>query len=107
MDIKAINGNNLNEVLFSPSCCYEKIRGFKHSFISDCDNVDGIDGRAVAQAVSRWRPTAAARVRVRAACGVFGGQSGIGAAFLRVHRFPCQSSFHQFLQHDNHPGLAQ
>jgi hypothetical protein len=26
-------------------------------------------GRAVAQAVSRWLPTAAARVRVRAACG--------------------------------------
>jgi hypothetical protein len=27
------------------------------------------NGRAVAQAVSRWLPTAAARVRVRAACG--------------------------------------
>jgi hypothetical protein len=32
-----------------------------------------IEGRAVAQAVSRWLPTAAARVRVRAACGVCGG----------------------------------
>jgi hypothetical protein len=41
-------------------------------------------GRAVAEAV----PTAAARVRVRAACGVFGGQSGTGAGFLRVLRFP-------------------
>jgi hypothetical protein len=30
-------------------------------------------GRAVAQAVSRWLPTAAARVRGRAACGVCGG----------------------------------
>jgi hypothetical protein len=28
-----------------------------------------VPGRAVAQAVSRWLPTAAARVRVRAACG--------------------------------------
>jgi hypothetical protein len=45
-------------------------------------------GRAVAQAVSRWLPTAAARVRVRAACGVCGGQIGIGAGFLRVLRFP-------------------
>jgi hypothetical protein len=40
-------------------------------------------GRAVAQAVSRW-----ARVRVLAACGVCDGQSGAGAGFLRVLRFP-------------------
>jgi hypothetical protein len=45
-------------------------------------------GRAVAQAVSRWLPTAAARVRALAACGVCGGQSGTGADFLRVLRFP-------------------
>jgi hypothetical protein len=45
-------------------------------------------GRAVAQAVSRWVPTAAAWDRVRAACGVCGGQSGTGAGFLRVRRFP-------------------
>jgi hypothetical protein len=45
-------------------------------------------GRAVAQAVSRWFPTAAVRVRVRAACGVCGGQSGTGAGFLRVLQFP-------------------
>jgi hypothetical protein len=47
-----------------------------------------MEGRAVAQAVRRWLPTAAARVRVRAACGVCGEQSGIGAGFLRVLRFP-------------------
>jgi hypothetical protein len=46
------------------------------------------DGRAVAQAVSRWLPTAAARVRVRATCGVCGGQRLTGAGFLRVLRFP-------------------
>jgi hypothetical protein len=40
------------------------------------------------QAVRRWLPTAAARVRVRAARGVCGGQSGSGAGFLRVLRFP-------------------
>jgi hypothetical protein len=45
-------------------------------------------GRAVAQAVSRWLPTAAARVHVRAACRVCGGQSGTGAGFLRLLRFP-------------------
>jgi hypothetical protein len=38
-------------------------------------------GRAVAQAVSRWLPTAAARVRFRAACGVCGGRSGTGGRF--------------------------
>jgi hypothetical protein len=42
-------------------------------------------GRAIAQAVSRWLPTAAARVR---SCGICGGQSGTGADFLRSLRFP-------------------
>jgi hypothetical protein len=46
-------------------------------------------GRAVAEAVSRWLPTAAARVRARVwSCGICGGQSGAGAGFLRVLRFP-------------------
>jgi hypothetical protein len=41
------------------------------------------------QAVSRWLPTAAARVRARIwSCGICGGQSGAGAGFLRVLRFP-------------------
>jgi hypothetical protein len=46
-------------------------------------------GRAIAQAVSRWLPTAATRVRARVSlCGICGGQSGAGANFLRVLRFP-------------------
>jgi hypothetical protein len=45
-------------------------------------------GRAIAQAVSRWLPTAAAWVRSQArSCGICGGQSGTGAGFLRVLRF--------------------
>jgi hypothetical protein len=55
--------------------------------------------------VSRWLPTAAARVRARIwSSGICGGQSGAGAGFLRVLRFPCQSSFHQLLH--NHPHLS-
>jgi hypothetical protein len=60
-------------------------------------------GRAVGQAVSRWLPTASARVRVRTACGVCGGQSDTGAGFLRVLRFPLPI-IHQFLHHHNDPG---
>jgi hypothetical protein len=46
-------------------------------------------GRAIAQAVSRWLPTAAARVRARFwSCGICDGQSGAGAGFLRVLQFP-------------------
>jgi hypothetical protein len=46
-------------------------------------------GCAIAQAVSRWLPTAAARVRARVwSYGISGGQSGAGAGFLRVLRSP-------------------
>jgi hypothetical protein len=46
-------------------------------------------GRATAQAVSHWLPTAAARVRSRIwKSGICGEQSGAGADFLLVFRFP-------------------
>jgi hypothetical protein len=61
-------------------------------------------GRAIAEAVSRWLPTAAARVRARVwSSGICGGQSGAGADFLRVLRFPCHS-FHNILRPHNHLG---
>jgi hypothetical protein len=48
-----------------------------------------IEGRATAQAVSRRLPTAAVRVQFQVrSCGICGGQSGTGAGFLRVLRFP-------------------
>jgi hypothetical protein len=46
-------------------------------------------GRAIAQAVSRWLPTWAARVRARVRSReICGGQSGKGAGFSQVLRFP-------------------
>jgi hypothetical protein len=46
-------------------------------------------GRAIAEAVSRWLPTAAARVQSRVwSSGICGGQNGAGAGFLRVLWFP-------------------
>jgi hypothetical protein len=42
-------------------------------------------GRATAQAVRRRLPTTTAQLR---SCGICGGQSGTGAGFLRVLRFP-------------------
>jgi hypothetical protein len=64
-------------------------------------------GRAIAEAVSRWLPTAAARVQSRVwSSGICGGQSWVGAGFLRVLRFPLPS-FHQILHPHNHPGQVQ
>jgi hypothetical protein len=50
-------------------------------------------GRAIAQEVSRWLPTAAAAARVQTrvlSCEICGGQSGAGGGFLRVLRFSLQ-----------------
>jgi hypothetical protein len=46
-------------------------------------------GRAIAQAISCWLPTMAGWVRAWVwSCGICGGQSGAGAGFFRVLRFP-------------------
>jgi hypothetical protein len=45
-------------------------------------------GRAIAQAVSRWLPSEAVRVRALGLSSrICGGRSGVGAYFLRVLRF--------------------
>jgi hypothetical protein len=65
-------------------------------------------GHAVAQAVSRSFPTAAARVRVRASMwGLWWTKRHWGRFSPSTSVFPCQSSFHKFLHDHNHPGLAQ
>jgi hypothetical protein len=51
--------------------------------------VNSVLGHVIAQVVSGWLPTAAARVRARVcSSGICGGQSGAGAHFLRVLQFP-------------------
>jgi hypothetical protein len=60
-------------------------------------------GRAVAQAVRRLLPTAAAWVRV----GFLVEKAELRKVFSEYFGFSCQSSFHQFLHHHNHPKLAQ
>jgi hypothetical protein len=52
-------------------------------------------GRAIAQAVSRWLPTAAARVQTRSShVGFVVDKVGLGQVFSEYFGFPCQSSFH-------------
>jgi hypothetical protein len=66
-----------------------------------------ISGRATAHAVSRWLPTAAARVRSRVcSSGICGGQSGAGAGFLRALKFPLPVFIPTILHHHNHLGQA-
>jgi hypothetical protein len=47
------------------------------------------EDHATAEAVIRWFPTAASRVRTRVwSSGICDGQIGAGASFLRILRFP-------------------
>jgi hypothetical protein len=73
-----------------------------------CNIYPQISGRAIAQAVIRWLPTAAVRVRVRSGHVTFVVEKvGLGQVFSEYFGFPSQSLFHKFLHHHNHPGLAQ
>jgi hypothetical protein len=65
-------------------------------------------GRAVAQAVNRLLPSAAAWVPVRAEhLGFLVNKVTLGEVSSEYFGFPCQLSFHKYLHYDNHPGLAQ
>jgi hypothetical protein len=59
-----------------------------------------------AQAVSRWLPTAAARVRSRGLVkwDLWWTKWRWDRFFPEYFGFPCQSSFHQILQHHIHSG---
>jgi hypothetical protein len=65
-----------------------QIQNFTRIFYSRVPTIVS-HGRAIAEAVSRWLPTAAARVQSRVwSSGICGGQDGVGAGFLRVLRCP-------------------
>jgi hypothetical protein len=59
-------------------------------------------GHGITEAVSRWLPTTATRLRFRAACGVCGGQNVTGAGFSEYLGFPFQCSFHKLFHVDYH-----
>jgi hypothetical protein len=53
------------------------------------DELGEIRKEALAHAVSRWYPSSAAQVPAWVkSCGIWVGQSGTGAGFLRVLQFP-------------------
>jgi hypothetical protein len=56
-------------------------------------------GRAIAQAVSRWLPTAAARV---SHMGFVVDKVGLEQVFSEYFGFLCQFSFHQLLHNHLH-----
>jgi hypothetical protein len=62
-------------------------------------------GRAKAQTVSRWLPTAAARFDPGSGqVGFVVDKVALGQVLSKYFGFPCQSSFHQLLH--NHPHLS-
>jgi hypothetical protein len=70
---------------------------------------ENVLGRAIAQAVSRWLPTATARFKPGfGQVGFVVDKVLLGQVFSEYFGFPCQSSFHQILHyHHNHPGQVQ
>jgi hypothetical protein len=65
-------------------------------------------GRATDQAASRRHPTAAARVRARKGHVEFVVDNlALGQVFSDYFILSCQSSFHQILHPNNHPGQVQ
>jgi hypothetical protein len=71
-------------------------------------NVNFLLGRAIGEAVSRWLPTAAARVQSRGSGQVVFVVDKVvpGQVFSEYFGFPCHS-FQQILHPHNHPGQVQ
>jgi hypothetical protein len=68
---------------------YDERGGSSLTLCSNLSDRKSRYGRAIAQEVSRRLLSAAVRVRAQVrSCGICGGQSGIGADFLRVLLFP-------------------
>jgi hypothetical protein len=64
--------------------------------------LDGGEGRAIDQAVSRPLPTAAVRVRAQIrSLGFVVNKVALGQVFSEYFGFPCQISFHRLL-HTHH-----
>jgi hypothetical protein len=58
----------------------------------------GHKGFAIAQVVTRWLPTTAARVHTRSGhVGFVVDKVALGQVFSEYFSFPCQSLFHQIL----------
>jgi hypothetical protein len=75
-----------------------------------CNWLKHYKGRAIAQAVSRRLPTAAARVQTRVwSCGIlWWTKVALGQVFSENFCFHCQSTFHLLLHYLHyHPRLAQ
>jgi hypothetical protein len=92
--------NPSKQIIFSLySLSYQNTPLKKHSYMS-------IGGRAIAEAVSRWLPSAATRVRARVwQVGFMMDKVASGQVFSEYFDSPCQNrSFHQLLDQHNHPG---
>jgi hypothetical protein len=66
-------------------------------------------GRAIAEAISCWLPTAAARVRAQVwQVGFVVDKVASGQVFSEYFGLPCQNrSFHQLLHAHNHRGQVK
>jgi hypothetical protein len=105
--LSSLNGFQECEIFI---CVYERARWIGTEVVHS-SGLSTIIGRAIAQAVSRRLPTAAARVQTRVwSCGILWGRKvALGQVFSENFGFPCQSAFHLLL-HSHlhyHPRLAQ
>jgi hypothetical protein len=94
--------------IYSIPCEYVYVQLHTHMYMhaGEVRAKQMLRGRAVAQAVSRWLPTVAARVASGQHVGFVMDKEALGQVFSEYFGFPCQL-FHQFLHHPNHPGLAR